>query len=303
MTPKVPGDILAALDRQESVKRVAAARLLAHPTAREGLGVVAVLTSDRLFLLPGAEGSPDSRMPVDHVGHIIVDLWRMVKRATDPMAQPESERRSAIEIPLTELRKAHETRDPSTFGLEMTLPLPDPRPPWSLYVELMAPTERNAWIEQLEVLRTAAAPRPDRERPYSLYYLTRELPHPAVKLKAPDGRTRRGFLTAGGDGLNFGSLGRPAPLLGYESIDAVEWSDPSALRAPKVTFTAAEREWVVVPRNNGHIDALRDLSRLAAEGAGAQLDSKTGDLRTGRIAWALAAGSSAAAAVAEWLIF
>lgn len=297
--PPVPGDVLADMDEGEAVLRVAPALFVDQPDRTLGLPCVAVMTPDRLIVVPGAPGSPQGPRNEATAGGLLAALFGTVRA---PRRDDAAERgrqslaaraRPGIDVPLGLVRSAFLARTSTSVGLELTLPLPDPRPPWALYLAMPSETEARAWVEEFEKRRPGARPMPELERPYAIYYLSRALPRPVVRLRGP--QQRRGALTLAPDGPEIGGT-RRLRLFPYESLQRLEWSAPTKLRKARLVMTVAEREWVLEPVAKHHAAGLLDVGHLMAEIVERPVDYAKGPLRLARLtAWAAGAGGGAAA--------
>lgn len=301
----IPPEIEHDLGKDEEVRHVAVGRLLGKPDAAEGLGGLAVLTSDRLLLVPDAPGSPRDRSSRGPLVDAFFELWSTVAGPlpgpTRKRAGPVTRARPGVDIPLTEARDIFVSRVPRTIGLTLALPPPDPRPPWVIYLELPDWATAREWAETGTTLRGAATPRPELLRPYALYYLTHPPPKPAVELHGPMG-TKRGGLRLGADGPELGGHDREL-VLAYEAIDRLEWATPSAIRRARLTLHAAERTFGIEPVGARDAAELHELARVLAETVALPLDAAEGRVRIKRIAfWAAATASGIGAAIWELLL-
>lgn len=312
-SPPLPPALADDLPPDEPVLGTAPCRLMATVEDPARIAGVVVLTTDRLVIVPGAPGSPPER--TEERPSLLAELWRTaglaLLEAALPALSPKQKRsapplaaRSApgIQIPLSLVRSAFIARLPSFVGLELSLPLPDPRPPFPLYLELADPTQAQGLCDRVEAHRGKARPRPELERPYSLYYLLRPLPSPIVRLRGP-GSARRGALRLGPDGPEIGGSDRTL-ILAYESVERVEWAAPTSWRKARLTLTAAEREWTIEPTRAAQTDLVYDVGQLLAELSGRPVDEARGPLRRGKIAgWTTVAGGTAAGVVEILLHF
>lgn len=306
--------MLAELGADEPVFRVSAVRVATSPgdRAARSFAGVAVLTSNRIAIVPGAPGSPTRKpMNLGDLPDVLTDLWALVKPVVVeafPMirlltterpgkAHLAARSRPGVEIPVHLVRRAFEAHVPTWLGIELALPLPDPRPPFCIYLELVDDREApRKWRELIEAGRRDARPAPEIERPYALYYLLRDLPKVRVRVRGPDRGTRSGQLVLGPDGLTIGAAN---PLkLPFESITELTWAPPTSWRRGELHVTTGERDWVLEPTADPR--AFQDLAHLLAEVTDVPLRDATGHLRTGRIAaWATAAGTAGAALLYE----
>jgi lipoate-protein ligase A len=116
-----------------------------------------------------------------------VEAEEFEERVTSVREQAEIERVEAV----TALEDALAARLANCVGLELTLPPRDDRPPFALFVDLRDRQRARRWAARLDQARSHAPPRPDLERPYSLYYVLRDPPVPIVRARMR-GRRRRG---------------------------------------------------------------------------------------------------------------
>lgn len=316
--PPTPAEVLADLSADEPVSRVSAVRVATSPgEPTRAFSGVAVLTTQRLAIVPGAPGSPARGGPqLGDLPEVLRGLWSLVKPAVVeafPMVRMLTSERPArlhlaarqrpgIEIPVHMIRRAFEAHVPCWLGLELALPLPDPRPPFCIYVELVGDREApRRWRELLEAGRTDARPAPELERPYALYYLFRDVPKPRVRVAGPDG-ARFGAFFLGTDGL---TIGRANALdLPFEAITALAWAPPSRWRRATLAIVAGERSWAIEPSAARETWQVHDIAHLLSELSGVPLQDTRGSLRAARIvAWATAAGTAGAAVLYELLHF
>ncbi len=293
------------LARGEEVRHVAVGRLLGKPDAEEGLGGLAILTSDRVMLLPDAPGSPRDRASRAPLVDAFYELWSQV---AGPLPGPTRQRaglvtraRPGVDIPLTEARDVFVSRVTRTIGFTLALPPPDPRPPWALYLELPDSATARAWADTASTLRATATPRPELLRPYALYYLTHAPPKPVVEVRGPEG-VRRGGLRLGPDGPEIGGHQREL-VLPYEAIDRIAWAAPTAFRRARLSLEAESRSYDVEPASARDAKLLAELARVLAETVGMRLDEVEGRVRATRVAfWAAATASGVGAAIWEILL-
>jgi hypothetical protein len=293
------------LGKGEEVRHVAVGRLLGKPDAAEGLGGLAILTTDRVMLLPDAPGSPRDRASRAPLVDAFFELWSTV---AGQMPGPTRKRaglvtraRPGVDIPLAEVRDVFVSRVPRTIGFTLALPPPDPRPPWAIFLELPDSATARVWAETGSTLKSVAAPRPELLRPYALYYLTHPPPKPVVDVRGPEG-TRRGGLRLGPDGPELGGHERQI-VLPYEAIDRIEWADPTTFRRARLSLTAAERTYAIDPVSSRDAKQLAELARVLGETVGMGLDAAEGRVRATRIAfWATATASGVGAAIWEILL-
>lgn len=312
-----PREVLDDLEPDEPVFLVAPARLAASPGASDHLAGVAVLTSDRLAFVPGAPGSPPpyEELRGDALVDVLAELWAAVKPAVltaFPMvkillrepSRPSllaARSRPGIEIPLQLVRRAFEARVPGWLGVELALPLPDPRPPFALFFQVgRFKLEARDWCGKIESHHGQARPRPELERPYALHYLLRPPPRPIVRLRGPAPRSGGGPLALGLDGPTIGV--RETLLLPYESITRLRWAEGTALRKPRLVIGADDREWWIDPRDAYEAPRLLDAARLLSELSGAPLETGVGSIRSARIAGAAGAAAGIAAAIAHFFL-
>lgn len=302
-----PPEVTADLPPDEVVFRVAPVRLGLAPDGRDALAGVAVLTSERIAIVPGAPGSPTPPRPSPgSFAEVIAGVIELVKPvlAEFPIARVfasqrrvghtiASRSRPSIEIPLHSVRRAFEARARGWLGLELALPSPDPRPPFALYLEV---GDAREWASLIGGARGDARPMPDIERPYALYYLLRSPPRPFVRVRG-QGVAERGLMRLADDGPTFGGT-REWMLLPYEAITRLTWSEPTAWRRGGVTVEAGEREWKLEPARKRDQPLLYDASRILGEISGAELREAPGSIRSARIVTWLAMTGSAAAAIA-----
>lgn len=309
--PAAPPEVTAELPPDEVVFRVAPVRLGLAPDGRDALAGVAVLTSERIAIVPGAPGSPTPpRPPPGSFAEVIAGVLELVKPviAQFPIARVftaprrvghtiASRSRPSIEIPLHSVRRAFEARARGWIGLELALPVPDPRPPFALYLEV---GDARDWTTLIGGARADARPMPDIERPYALYYLLRSPPRPFVRIRG-QGVAERAAMKLDDDGPTFGGT-REWTLLPYEAITRLTWSPPTAWRRGGVTIEAGEREWTLEPVRKHDAPLLYDASRILGEISGADLREAPGSIRSARIVTWLAMTGSAAAAIAYELL-
>lgn len=299
------------LGAREPVFKAAPVRIAASPGAFGGLEGTAVLTSERLIVIPGATGMRVERG--DPLQRALATAWERVKPAlleafpiarllSEPRArrgaQLAARARPGIEIPLETVRRAFEARLPGWFGLELALPPPDPRPPYALYFQVdVGPGPHREWAEMIEAQRKAAPARPELERPYALFYLLAPPPRPMVRVRSAEG-TRKGtfVLHADGPALKAG-LGERV-LLPYESITRVVYAPSSSWRKGHLRIEAGEHEMRVEPQKDWDGQRLHDSAHLLAEVAGLPLRHDLGQLRATRVVTAATAAAGTAAAVA-----
>jgi hypothetical protein len=264
-----------------------------------------VLTSERVLFLPDPPGSGRDRASRSPLVSAFFEIWAAFG---GPLPGPTRKRaglvtraRPGVDLPLAEARDVFASRVPRTIGLTFSLPAPDPRPPWAVFVELPDPSTARTWAATASTLRAVATPRPELFRPYSLYYLTHPPPKPAVVVRGPDG-TRRGGLRLGPDGPEVGGHERMT-VLPYEAIDRLEWADSTTWRSARLTLDAAERSYVIEPLGAREADALLEVARMLAEITTLPLGRSSGPIRAARIAfWAAATASGVGAAIWELLI-
>jgi hypothetical protein len=301
----LPAEVRADLAPSEEVRHVAVGRLLGSPDAAEGLGGLAVLTSDRILLLPDPPETGRDRASRSPLVAAFFEVWSAfggpIPGPTRKRAGFVTRARPGVDLPLSEARDVFVSRVPRAIGLTLSLPAPDPRPPWALFLELPDASTARAWAETASRLRGVATPKPDLYRPYSLYYLTRPQPRPVVLVHGPLG-ARRGGLRLGPDGPQVGGHERET-VLPYESIDRLEWAEPTTWRGARLRLDAAERSYRVEPASGRDAGALLELTRVLAEMTGLPLERASGPVRAGRIAfWAAATASGVGAAIWELLI-
>lgn len=295
------------LPTAEAVFRAAPVRIAASPGAHGGLRGVAVLTSERLIVVPGAT-DPRARRG-DPIQQALASLWEMVKPAlleafpvarllARPHAILAARARPGIEIPLEMIRRAFEARLPGWIGIELALPPPDPRPPFALYFELDASAGApREWVERIEGQKHEAPARPELERPYALFYLLRPLPRPVVVVHGRQGR-RRGSFVLHADGPAIATRWDETVLLAYESITGVAWAAPTPWRSASLRIEAGDHVFTVAPRDDWSARLLHDSAHLLAEVAGVPLRTEVGAWRTSRVVTALLTVAGTAAAVA-----
>jgi hypothetical protein len=222
-------------------------------------------------------------------------IAKLLVRAPPPKTGHLAARsRPGIEIPLQVVRRAFEARVPGWIGIELCLPIPDPRPPFAIYLQVgRFRLEAKDWAGRIEAHRGQARPRPELERPYGLYYLLRPPPRPIVRVRGPAPQPRGGPMTLAPDGPAIGIRGEV--LLPYESITRLRWAGATKLRRARLAIVAEEREWSIEPRDAFEVKYLYDAAKVIGELAGVPLEDTVGALRSGRIAgWVAAAGATAA---------
>ena len=309
--PAAPPEVTAELPPDEVVFRVAPVRLGLTPDGRDALAAVAVLTSERIAIVPGAPGSPTPPRPSrGSFAEVVAGVLEIVKPvlADFPIARVfssprpvghtiASRSRPGIEVPLHAVRRAFEARVRGWVGLELALPVPDARPPFALYLEV---GDAREWAQLIGGARGNARPMPEIERPYALYYLLRSPPRPFVRVRG-QGVSARAALRLADDGPTFGGT-REWMLLPYEAITRLTWSAPTAWRRGGVTIEAGEREWTLEPVRAHDAPLLYDASQILSEISGADLRAAPGSIRSARIVTWLAMTGSAAAAIAYELL-
>ncbi|AKF10219.1 hypothetical protein DB32_007368 [Sandaracinus amylolyticus] len=294
----------------EPVFKAAPVRIAASPGAFGGLEGSAVLTSQRLIVVPGAMGEVRRGDPLqralatlwERVKPAVLDAFpiaRLLSRARDRNAQLAARARPGIEIPLETVRRAFEARLPGWIGLELALPLPDPRPPFALYLQLdVGPGPHREWAQQIEALRTSAPARPELERPYALFYLLQPPPRPMVRVRSAEG-TRKGALVLHADGPAIATtFASERVLLPYESITRIVYAAPTSWRRSFLRIEAGEHVMRVEPQKDWDAQRLHDSAHLLAEIAGVPLRRDMGDVRAARVMTAVMTAAGAAAAVA-----
>ena len=312
--------LLEELPPSEHVFDVASVNVTASPGAFGGLDGVAVLTSDRLVIVPGAPLA--KQRSGDPITRALSDLWAGVRPAlleAFPLARVLSEprhrkssqlasrSRPGVEIPLAAVRRAFEARVPGWVGLELSLPSPDPRPPFAIYLRIdgQLPGAHREWARRIDSLRHTASQRPEIERTYALFYLLRPPPRPRVIVRAADGSARRGTLGLHLDGPSLAPRGlahREDVLFAYESIQRLELAPTTLWRRARLSITAGERVWRVDPTSEFDAGQLHDAAQLMGEIAGVPLDRQRGSLRGARITTAaVTAGGGIAAILWELL--
>jgi hypothetical protein len=292
----------------ELVFKSGPARIAASPGAFDAIEGIAVLTNERLVIVPGAKGALPAKS--DPHPHSARSLWEEIERTllqmfskADPMGRPRSvlaaRGRPGIEIPLAMVRRAFEGRLPGWAGIELGLPRSDPRPPFALYLRIDAGegTPRE-WVEFIEAQKHAASCHPELERPYALFYLFRPLPRPGVRVRSSEG-VRRGALVLHPDGPAIaGVLSGERVLLPYESITRVVLGSVTPWRRAWLRIEAGEHVLTIDPRNDWDFRSLHDCGHLIAEVTGAPLRREAGQMRTARVLTAIATVAGTAAAVA-----
>lgn len=299
----------------EPVFKAAPVRIAASPGAFGGLEGAAVLTSERLIIVPGASGARAQRG--DPLQRALASAWERVRPAlleafpiarllSEPRgkrgAQLAARSRPGIEIPLETVRRAFEARLPGWFGLELALPPPDPRPPYALYFQIdLGPGPHREWAEMIDAQRTAAPARPELERPYALFYLLSPPPKPAVRVRSAEG-TRKGTLVLHADGPALKAGFGERVLLPYESITRIVYAAPTSWRKAHLRIEAGEHVMRVEPLKDWDAQRLHDSAHLLAEVAGLPLRRDLGELRATRVAATATAAAGTVAAVAYEII-
>jgi hypothetical protein len=318
-TTPVPAKVLAELPAEEPVFKSAPARLSAGPTSRETLRGAAVLTAARLSFVPGDAPAEPSNDPIRI---LLGELWQLVKPAlldAFPIVQLIAARqrgpaplagrgRPAIEVPLQMLDGVFVAgASPGWLGLRIALPEGDPRPPFTLYLEL-GEQEAADWHDLCESARATARPRPELERPYALYYLFRPLPSPNVFVQrgapAREGRHEspltevgRGRLVLGPDGPAL-AKSAPSAILPYEAVERVEIAHATKWRSGWIDLVTAEVAFdFLAPRSDQR--TLEDFARLVSELSGAPVVVHPGPVAVGRVAFRAAWLTAAGAGLAE----
>lgn len=311
-----PDDGYREVSEGEPVFKTAAVRLAASPGAFGGIEGAAVLTSERLVIVPGAvprDGRDGGVSRGDPLQRAMVALWERVKpalleafpiaraltrRKHEQSAQLASRARPGIEIPLEMMGRAFEARLPGWIGIELALPPPDPRPPFALYLHVAgAPDEARDWAGLIDAQRKAAPARPELERPYALYYLLQPPPKPSVRVRSSDGR-RRGALALHVDGPAIASGFGEQVLLPYESITRVVYAAETPWRRGWLGIEAGAHRIRIEPAKDWDARRLHDSAHLVAEIAGLPLRFDLGSVRAARVATAVATVAGTAAAVA-----
>ncbi|MBI2897977.1 MAG: hypothetical protein HYY06_30755 [Deltaproteobacteria bacterium] len=306
----VPSGVLQELPAEEPVFRSAPARLAPSPGSPRWLAGTAVLTAARLSFVPG-EDAPRREQSNDPIRILVGELWQLVRPAVleaFPLAQLIAARQRApstlagrgrpgIEVPLQMLEGVFAAgASPGWLGFTIALAPDDPRPAFSLYLDL-GPSECGEWLGLLERAGAAAVPRPDLERPYALYYLFRPLPTPWVWIGSGKAELGRGKLMLAEDGPAL--TRRPGEvLLPYETVDTVEIAHATKWRSGSVALVKSDGFLTfLAPRRD--MRALEDCAHLIAEISGAAITHRTGPLAAGRIVFRAAWMSTAAAGLAE----
>jgi hypothetical protein len=300
-----------AVTEGEPVFKAAPVRVAASPGASGGIEGAAVLTSERLVVVPGAASiAVDRGAPL---ARALSSLWARVRPAlleAFPIARLISEPRHArsaqlaararpgIEIPLEMIGRAFEARLPGWIGLELTLPPPDPRPPFALYLQVdAAPGPHREWADLIDAQRKAAPARPELERPYALFYLLQPPPRPSVRVRSSDGR-RKGALTLHADGPAIASTFGEKVLVPYESITRLVFASATSWRRGHLVIEAGAHTIRIDPVKDWDAQRLHDSAQLLAEITGLPLRRDVGPVRAARVATAMATIAGTAAAVA-----
>jgi hypothetical protein len=309
--PRTPAPIVD-LPAGEVIFKTAPVRIAASPGAFGGLDGVAVLTSERLVVVPGAAGAPAAQG--NSLQRTLLSLWEKIKPTlleafpvvrllVRSRAVLAARARPGIEIPLDMIRRAFEAHPAGWLGVELALPHPDPRPPFALYFRIDSETggSPREWAQLIEGHKHAAPSHPDLERPYALFYLLRPLPRPQVRVRSSDGR-RHGTLVLHPDGPAIaGPFSPERVLFPYESITRLVLASSTPWRRSWLRIEAGEHVTAIHPYNEWDAGLLHDCAHLIAEVAGVPLHRQAGDVRTGRVLTAIATVAGTVAAVA-WQI-
>lgn len=287
----------------EVVFETARVMLADAPGASRGIEGVAVLTNERLVIVPHSAPRPTSAGPVmqalerfwSHMSPVFADAFPLatlfMRGRLHHAATIAGRARPGVEVALETIGAVFEARVPGWIGLELHLPAPDPRPPFTLYLQVgAAPGDHREWARLVEAQRKVATMRPEVERPYALYYLLRPPPSASVRVTSRSG-VETGTLKLGDDGPSLGRSGRP--LVSYESITALAFAPPTQWRRAHLRIEAGAHAWDLAPRSEREAAWLHDLSRLLGELSGRAVLEIEGPLRRVRVGGALLMAATA----------